>query len=261
VIPLSLAIALLGWLFGAEAVGTHPDVASIIDKSVAANRIGWNAAPDYSYSETDRDAHGSRTFRIHMIEGSPYQELIAVNGVPLQPDERSKQEGLRTAAASMRRAESSEERNARIGKYQKQRRRDSVLMEQLTEAFDFKFVGEKQVGPYRAYVLKATPRKGYVPPNMESQVLPGMQGELWIDQETFQWIKVTARVMKPVSIEGFLARVEPGTYFELANTPVEGNVWLPQHYVMKSRSKILFVIGHETAANETYFDYRKAQVD
>lgn len=51
-------------------------------------------------------------------------------------------------------------------------------------------------------------------------MLRGMEGELWIDEATFQWVKVQARVIRPVSIEGFLARVEPGTRFELEKMPV-----------------------------------------
>jgi hypothetical protein len=47
-----------------------------------------------------------------------------------------------------------------------------------------------------------------------------MQGKLWIDKDSFQWVKVEAQVMHPVSIEGFLAKVEPGTHFELEKEPV-----------------------------------------
>ena len=78
-------------------------------------------------------------------------------------------------------------------------------MEQLTKALDFKLVGEQKLGPYEVYVLKATPRPGYEPPNIESKVLTGMEGKLWIDEKTFQWVKVEATVVRPVSIEGFLA--------------------------------------------------------
>jgi len=30
-----------------------------------------------------------------------------------------------------------------------------------------------------------------------------MEGKLWIDEKTFQWVKVEATVIRPVSIEGF----------------------------------------------------------
>jgi hypothetical protein len=92
---------------------------------------------------------------------------------------------------------------------------------------------------------------------MDCQVLPGMQGELWVDKKTFQWVKVTAQVMHPVSIEGFLARVEPGTRFELEKAPVDNEIWQPSHFSMKSHAKVLFIIKRSSSADETYFDYVK----
>jgi hypothetical protein len=41
----------------------------------------------------------------------------------------------------------------------------------------------------------------------ESKVLTGMEGKLWIDKKTLQWVKVEATVIHPVSIGGFLAEV------------------------------------------------------
>jgi hypothetical protein len=131
-------------------------------------------------------------------------------------------------------------------------------MEQMTKAFDFELLGEQKVGTRTVYVLKATPRAGYQPPNMQAEALTGMQGKLWIDKTTFQWVKVEAQVTRPVSIEGFLARVEPGTRFELEKMPVASGVWLPKHFVMKARAKILFLITHKSQQDQTYFGYRKA---
>jgi hypothetical protein len=106
-------------------------------------------------------------------------------------------------------------------------------------------------------VLKATPRPGYKPPNTEAKVLTGMEGELWIDKKTFQWIKVEATVIHPVSIAGFLAEVEPGTHFELEKMALEDNLWLPKHFAMKSRAKIFCLFTRKSQADETYSGYHK----
>jgi hypothetical protein len=92
---------------------------------------------------------------------------------------------------------------------------------------------------------------------MHAQVLPGMQGQLWIDQKTYQWVKVTAEVIHPVSIEGFLAQVEPGTRFELEKSPVDGGTWQITHFAMKSEAKVLFLFSHNSQENSTYFDYQR----
>jgi len=67
-----------------------------------------------------------------------------------------------------------------------------------------------------------------------------MQGTFWIDRDSFQWVKVEADVVHPVVIGGFLARVEPGTHFELEKAPVADGVCLPTHFAIKSRAKLLF---------------------
>ena len=124
-------------------------------------------------------------------------------------------------------------------------------MDQLAKALDFKLVGEQKLGSYKVYVLKATPHPGYEPPNYEARVLTGMEGKLWIDEKTFQWVKVEATVLRPVSIGGFLAQVEPGTHFELQKMPVAEGIWLPKHFVMKSQAKILFFFTRKSQAEDT----------
>ena len=84
-----------------------------------------------------------------------------------------------------------------------------------------------------------------------------MSGHLSIDTKTFQWVKVEAMVIHPVAIAGFLAEAEPGTRFELDNLPVEGGVWMPSHFEMTSRSRILFLFPHRTAQNQSFSDYRR----
>ncbi len=236
----------------------QPDVQSIIQNSVAANEADFKAAPEFNYKETDRAGKGSKTYQITMIEGSPYQRLIAINGEPLSKEQQAAAQQKQQQEIQKRRSESSAEKEERIAKYEKDRKRDHEMMNQLTEAFRFTFIGEKKLRGFDVYVLKATPRPGYNPPNMETQVLPGMEGMLWIDQKTFQWVKVTARVIHPVSIEGFLARVEPGTAFELENGPVPGGSWQAKHFSMRSKARVLDMFQHGSQQDSTYFDYQKA---
>lgn len=130
-------------------------------------------------------------------------------------------------------------------------------MEQMVKAFDFKKIGESRLDGHNVYILQATPRPGYKPPNMAAQALTGMQGTLWIDKDTFQWVKVEAKVTHPVTIEGFLAEVEPGTYFELEKAPVAPGVWLPKHFSMRSHAKVLYLIPHQDEEDDHFFNYHK----
>jgi outer membrane lipoprotein-sorting protein len=242
----------------AASAAVQQDAASIIQRSVAANALDWQAAPDYDYFERDQQPDGgTKTYEDLMISGSPYQRLVAVNGKPLPLALEAEEQQKLEAMTRQRRSESEPDREERIAKYEKDRKNDQLLMDQLTKAMDFMLVGEQKLHGYDVYALKATPRAGYQPPNMESEVLTGMQGKLWIDKRTFQWVKVVAQVIHPVSIKGFLAEVEPGTSFELEKRPVEDGIWLPSHFAMKAKAKIFFLFPHRSQVDETYYGYRK----
>ena len=237
----------------------QPDPRAIIAKSVKENQIDFQAAPDFSYKERDSTPNGSKTYQVTMIDGSSYQRLIAIDDHPLSKEAAEQEEKKQEEETSRRKAESSEERQKRIGRYEKDRSRDNAMMQQLTEAFTFSLIGERNLGSRKVYVLRATPRPGYQPPNLQAQVLPGMQGQLWIDESTYQWVKVTAKVIHPVSIEGFLAQVEPGTQFELEKMPVGNGIWQPKHFAVKSQAKVLFLFNRNSHDEETYFDYQRSK--
>lgn len=255
----SMVRALLLGLLCTAMAAAGQDAQTIIQRSVEANERDWQAAPKYDYYETDQeDGNPPKTYQVRMILGSPYKRLVAVNGKEISAEQQAAEQRKMQQSIAQRQAETAEQRGQRIAKWEKDRKRDHLLMEQLTKAFDFKLLGQQRLGPYQVFTLKATPRPDYHPPNMESQVLTGMQGKLWVDTKTFQWVKVQAKVITPVSIEGFLATVEPGTHFELEKAPVGEGVWEPTHFSMKSQAKVFFFFNHRSQENDVYFGYQRS---
>lgn len=248
---------LLVVLLAATTLSAQPNAGEIIQRSVEANQRDWKAAPDYSYFERDRGASGTKTYHVFMLKGSPYNYLILKNGQELSPQQQAQERQKLEQAIQQRKNETPRQRQERIQKYEKGRARDHQMMDQLVDAFIFKLQGEEKLDGFDVYVLSARPRPDYHPPTMQTEALTGMQGKMWIDKKTYQWVKVEAQVVHPVSVEGFLARVEPGTRFELEKMPVGDDIWLPQHFAMKSRARILFFFTRREQDDETYFGYRK----
>lgn len=238
------------------------DVKTIIERSVEANKANWEAAPRYNNYETDKEDGGpAKTNEVIMIEGSPCKRLVAINGMKLSPEQQQEEDQNFGRAVAERRHESLQQRSQRIAKYESDRRRDHEMMSQLTQGFDFELKGVERMGPYQVYALKATPRLGYRPPNTQARVLTAMEGMLWVDTKTYQWVKVEAKVIHPVRIAGFLATVEPGTRFELENTPVGDGIWQPKHFAMSAHAKVLFMFSHKNDENDSFFGYRRADYD
>jgi hypothetical protein len=255
------ALPVLGVVLLCSIASTaQQDVPSIIQRSVEANNRDWAAVPEFNNRERDRTKDGDKTYAVTMLYGSPYQRLIAVNGQPVSPQKDKEEQKKYQQAVEQRKHESPDKRAARIANYEAERKRDRNMLDQMTRAFDFHLVGERDFDGRRVYELKATPRKGYQPPNRDTQVLTGMEGTLWIDRDTFQWVKVEAHVTRPVKIVGFLAEVEPGTHFELEKKPVAGdeNIWMAAHFAMKSRARVMFLIPQHGEEDDSFFDYHKS---
>ncbi len=219
----------------------------------------WNAVPEYDYLETNQQPHGgTKTYQELMILGTRYEHLVAIDGNPLPPEQEATEQRKLDATITRRRNESQEDKDQRLAKEEQVRKRDHALIEQIPKAFDLEYVAEEQLAGRECYVLQATPKTGYRPPNRETEVLKGAQGRIWIDKQTYNWLKAEAEVVHPVSIVAYLSRVEPGTRFELDMAPVADGPWMPSHFTMKARAKVLFLFPHESSDDESYYAYHKA---
>jgi hypothetical protein len=179
------------------------------------------------------------------------------NGQPLSPEEHLKEEEKFRLEIRKRRHESSAVRAARIAKFRKSRESDLRLMDQVADAFEFKFIREESVNGRTAYVLDGTPNPNFRPDNQESKVLTGMRGRIWIDKAGLHWMKVHIEVIKPVSYGLFIAKVDPGTKIEFELAPADNDVWLPVRFVQELNAKVLGLKSIRTRAEETYTDYHR----
>jgi len=209
------------------------DVRTIVDRWTAANHADVAGASLFDYDERVRDDDGTRTYEITFRHDVPYKRLIVKDGRAVTGDPWR-----------------------RIDDYQKSRERIDRILAEMPRAFQYTLQSSRQEHSRRVYVLTATPRSDYVPTSVEGQVLMGMRGEFWIDQRTYQLVRGSARVLRPVSIDGFLARIQPGTEFDVEQAPVGAGVWLPTHIAIHSHSSIVFLFHHHSSEDRTYFHYR-----
>jgi len=251
VITLPLALAI-----------TRPNPKEIIRRSVAANEANWKIAPHLVFTdhdvETKRGGNRSdKTVRVYMIDGSPYKKLLAVNGQPLSAQQEAAEKTKMQREIRRRGRESASARASRVAEYQKERTRDHAMMKEMGQAFVYKLRGEQKLNGHDVYVMDATPKPGYQPKTRETKVLTGMKGTLWIDKETYQWVKVEAEVVQPVNFFGFIAKVGPGTRFMLQQEPVGPDQnWMPTRFSMKVNATVLGIFNEDSTDDETFTDYQ-----
>jgi hypothetical protein len=231
--------------------------AEIIERSVAMNEADWRAEPAYDHCERDDDGDTVRTYDVTIVDGTPYKRLIAVDDRPISPSKAAKELLTLEREQVERRGESPSARRSRLEKYRRTHARVLTLFRELGRAFTFSADGIKRVNATEAYVLNGSPRPDYDPPTVDTRALAGMRATFWVDVYTYQWVKITASVIRPVSLVGFqLVRVEPDTTIEIEKAPVDPAIWLTTHLRIKSVSRIFLFVSHHTFYDERDFDYR-----
>jgi hypothetical protein len=176
----------------------------------------------------------------------------------LVPAEAAKENQKFQHEIAKRRHETPDQKQKRIAQYNRERKQDDALLEQMIKALDFGLIGEETVNGRHCFVLQGAPKPGYRPVSRDTKVLTGMRGKLWIDTQLYQWVKVEAEVFRPVTFGLFIAHVEPGTEFVLEQKPVQGDLWLPSHFAMRVKAKVLGAWSHNSTDDETYWSYHRA---
>lgn len=249
----------------AVASATAPEVQELLKQSVANTERNWKEAPEFAFTEHDidekLDSNGAvkskvdKTSEVTMMDGSPYWRLIAVNGKPLSATENKAELDKMEAERYRREHETKSERAKRIAKYQKERTQDQAMLREMAEALVYRLAGEQTINGRLCYVLKATPKPGFVPKTRDAKVLTGMKGTLWIDKADVQWVKVEAEVTRPVTFYA-IATVSPGTRFEFEQKPVGAGVWMASHFEVRVNSSV-FWFSRNSDDRETYTNYHR----
>jgi hypothetical protein len=182
---------------------------------------------------------------------------IAINDEFLPAAQQERELGRLQEEVDRRSHETTKEAQRRSEQYRKAREQNGVLLLEFTKAFDFTLAGEAMTNGHPTYVLDAKPRPGYQPPNRTARILTGMSGRLWIEKESFHWVKGEAEVLKPVSIFGFFAKVLPGTRMDLEMIPVTEDVWLVSRFAVAMNLSMFWRKSTKTMES-TFSDYRPA---
>ncbi len=244
------------------ALGGHAvNVGDIVRHAASAMQADWAAAPGFAFVQRDvttsKGMTTGKTQQVFMMEGSDYYMPIAIDDQPLPADQQKLELRRLKNEAERRSQETPEEAQRRAQRYRKTREQNGILIQEFTKAFDFTLAGEEPVNGHDCYVLDAKPKPDYNPPNRTAKILTGMQGRLWIDKNSFHWVKAEAEVLKPVSIFGVFARVLPGTRMELEMIPVTDSIWQVSRFTVDLRLAIFWRKSVKETAS-TFSDYRPA---
>jgi hypothetical protein len=162
-----------------------------------------------------------------LLEGSPYERLVARNDRPLSPAEEKKEQDKFAKSAAERRAETAAKRAQRLAEYVLRPEWQREAWRELPEAFDFRLAAEEVWDGHNLYVIDATPRPGYQPRCRTARMLTRVHAKLWVDKQDYHLVKGEVEVVDTISMGLFLVIVAKGSRASFEETRVNDEVWLP----------------------------------
>jgi hypothetical protein len=248
------------------------DAREIVRRSIAAELENSKRAKNYTFlqrtEERELDDSGqvkskqSKTYDVTMLQGSNYRRLIERNDHPLLPKEEKKEQDKLRASLVDRRHETPAQQEKRVSEYDNRPGRSRAMLNEIPEAFDFRFRAEEEVDSRPVYVIEGTPRAGYRPQSADARmILPKLKLTVWIDKADFNWARINAEVIDTITWGFCLLKMAPGGRFELQQTRVNDEVWLPKHTRVIVSARVAFVKKVNVEHDATFKNYRKFQSD
>jgi len=253
------------------AILAAQDPREIVRRSVEIDSKNVEVARNYTFLQRQelRELDGSgklksthtQTLDVTMLEGSPYQRLVARDDQPLSPNEQKKEEDKLRKSVEQRRRETEDQRERRMADSERRRKRQHEPMQELPDAFDFRLIGEERFDSGPAYVIDAMPKPGYKPRRPSAAYLPKVKARLWISQNDYHWVKVEVETLDTISFAGFLVRVSKGGRLTIEQTRINNEVWMAKSVTLRASARIALIKSLHEELIITFTDYKKFQVD
>ena len=263
---MSRIAVILATLFTFANAKAAESAREIIVKSVSADHNNIALASRYTFRERtvekDLELGGHvRSTKITtddflFLGGKPYEHLVEKEDKPLPQDQEKKEQAkLNKATAEAARLNDSE-RAKRLANFEHEREKNREILQVVPDAFDFKLLGDGQLGGRMCWMIFADPRPGYH--GKDAGYLRNLKGKIWIDKTDYQWVRLEMQALNDISFGFFIAKLSKGSSFLYELTRVNDEVWLPKIVTVKVSARAL--VKHFNMEQEiTYSDHRKYQ--
>ena len=191
------------------------------------------------------------------IYGEQVERLIEKDEKPLGAKEAAKEEEKNQKIINKCKNESDADRKKREDKELKEREDDRKFVREVANAYNFTLVDTEVVGGREAWVINAEPRPGFQSHMKEANYLPKFHGRVWIDKSDLQLAKMDVECLDTITWGGFLARFRKGSRFQLEQSRVNDEVWLPRQLAVKVDVRLALLKNFNVDLEQSYRDYKK----
>ncbi len=177
-------------------------------------------------------------------------KLISINDEPLSDADRQKDQARLDALL----ADSGRQRKRKLSEQDDTARALKVLRA-LPRAFVYEDAGPVQSGSSTAEKFNFRPNPTFNPPDLETQVLTALTGEIWIDPAQQRVIKLEGHLQQDVDFGwGILGRLKKGGWIRLEQQNVGQDQWRIVHFQMEMSGRVLIKTRvFDTTEDESQF--------
>jgi hypothetical protein len=176
------------------------------------------------------------TKEIYETKDGAVARLVAMNDGPLnQADEQKEQ-----ARLDLLLSDPSRQRHRKQSELEDANRALKVLRA-LPNAFLYRFSGDAEgpTGKIAKFTFRPNPK--FDPPDLETQVLTALYGEIWVDVAQERVIRLEGQLQQDVDFGwGILGRLNKGGWIVIEQADVGDHQWRLVHFKMSMSGRVLF---------------------
>jgi hypothetical protein len=130
------------------------------------------------------------------------------------------------------------------------------ILSLLPDALVYRFEAMAPCPSGQCYRLSFKPNPNFNPPDIEANILTGVDGEVWIDQAQERLVRLDATFIKNVDIGfGILFKLNKGGTVSLQQTNIGNNDWELSGLTMHVTGKILMVKSFSNQVTQEMYRY------
>ena len=243
-----------------------PETAALMREVEAQQRKAEQVRKDYIYHavqtehEVDGDGKVKKTeineYERFWLNGAPIEKLVKKDGKELSPDQARK-ESDRIDKESAKAKERRDKEDAK-GKPSDARGNEEVTVSRLLELGSFTNARRISFGGRDTIVVDYAGDPKAKTRNSFEGVIRDMAGTIWVDEQDKAIAKLQGSFVDNFKIGGgLLVSIQKGTNFELQQSRVNGEVWLPARAEGRGQARVFLFFKFNGDLTEVDSDYRK----
>jgi len=214
-----------------------PASANTLVRQVIENQLKERSEPAYMFRLRRATPAGVQTKDIIETSGGKVAQLVAINDQPLNQEQQQKEDARLEDLLK-----DPEEQATQLRRQKEDRERTRKMLQAMPDAFIYTYESIEPMPNYLGHVVrmsfKANP--DFKPPDRETQVFRGMEGEMLVDAAERHLVKIEAHLVHDVNFGwGIFGRLHKGGFFKVQQSRVTKDRWEISEMTLDFTGKVL----------------------